>query len=97
VAPEGTVRLSSIEVQDAPESGFDLEAETLYLEHLTARRTSRTGIRAASSGLVSYGTLKAVSASKTDALRRAFSFENNARVEGRELHVVDDQSPPATR
>jgi hypothetical protein len=94
VAPEGTVRLSGIEVQDAPGSGFDLGAEMLYLEHLTARRTGRTGIRAASSGLVSYGTLKAVDASKTDTLRRAFSFENNARVEGGELYVVDDQSPP---
>ena len=94
MAPEGTVHLSSIEVRDTPESGFDLAAETLRLEDLTARRTGGTGIRAAGSGLVSYGTLTAVSVSKTDGLRRAFSFENNTRLEGGELHIVDDQSPP---
>jgi hypothetical protein len=94
VAPEGTVRLSGIEVQDAPGSGFDLGAEALYLEYLTARRTGRTGIRAAGSGLVSYGTLKVVSASKTGTLRRAFYFEDNDHVEGKELYVVDDQSRP---
>lgn len=93
-ASNGAVTLSNVEVKDAPEEGFALTAKTLYLNGLIARGTGKAGFYVGSSGLVSYGTLQAINTSKTNALRRAFSFENNAWVEGTELYVIDDQSTP---
>ena len=41
-----------------------------------------------------YGTLRSINVSQKDALRRAFWFENNAWLEGKELYVVDNQTTP---
>jgi hypothetical protein len=90
-APNGTVRLSNVRVQGAPESGFDLRAKTLYLDGLTAEYTGGPGVVVLDSGAVEYGRLTAVNTSRTNTLRRAFWLENNGRVQGRELHVVDNQ------
>ena len=93
-APGGAVRLSGVEVRDAPGGGFDLGAETLRLENLVVRGAGGIGVYVAGSASVSYGKLTAINASKVDGLRRAFGFERNARVEGGELRVVDDQAAP---
>jgi hypothetical protein len=93
-APDGTVRLYNILVQNAPGKGFDLDNAVYYLEDLSAQNTNRAGIVVTSSRLVKYGKLRSINVSMKDALRRAFWFENNARVEGKELHVVDNQATP---
>jgi hypothetical protein len=93
-APDGTVHLYNIRVANAPGKGFDLDNAAYFLEDLSAQGTNRAGIVIASSRLVKYGKLRSINVSKEDALRRAFWFENNARLEGKELHVVDNQATP---
>jgi hypothetical protein len=93
-APDGIVRLYNIRVEDAPGKGFDLANAAYFLEDLSAQGTNRAGIVVASSRLVKYGKLRSINVSKEDALRRAFWFENNTWLEGKELHVVDNQATP---
>jgi hypothetical protein len=94
-APDGTVHLYNIRVANAPGKGFDLADSAYYLEDLSAQGVNRAGIVVTSSRLVKYGELRSINVSKEDVLRRAFWFENNARLEGRELHVVDNQATPS--
>lgn len=103
IAPSGTVRLSNIEVQDAPSHGFSLVGGSSssrlvggkhYLDNLTVKGSSQCGIYVGYNELVEYGSLTSINASKTDDLRRAFSLEHNNRVDGEELRVVDDQKTP---
>lgn len=94
LAPDGTVRLHGIEVQDARESGFNLQAGTYYLDELTAVSSKGTGFYIADGRTVEYGRLHSVNSSTEDHLRRAFGFENNTRVVGGELIVADDQRRP---
>jgi hypothetical protein len=93
-APNGTVHLSAIRTVNIPATGFDLKAGELYLDRLTAKQTAGCGIAVLDSELIRYGQLKAVNTSKRDGLRRAFCFENNRRVQGERLDVVDTQYPP---
>lgn len=93
-ATEGMIRLTNIEVQDAPAGGFTLLGGTQYLDDLTVRDVGGRGVYVGNSELANYGKLTSINASKTDTLRRAFDFEHNARVEGGELHVVDNQASP---
>lgn len=90
-APEGVVRLSGIRVRGAPASGFDLHGGNHSLYDLTSEGSGGTGFHVADSQSVSYGDLWSVNSSKQDALRRAFSFERNGRIAGRNLNVVDNQ------
>jgi hypothetical protein len=93
-APDGTVHLYNILVEDAPGKGFDLANAAYFLEDLSAQGTNRAGIVVAGSRLVKYGTLRSINVSQKDSLRLAFWFKDNAWVEGKELHVVDDQTTP---
>ena len=93
-APDGTVHLYNIRVEDAPARGFDLADAAYFLEDLSAQGTDRTGIVVASSRLVKYGKLRSINVSQKDAQRLAFWFKNNAWLEGEELHVVDNQTTP---
>ena len=93
-APDGIVRLYNIRVEDAPGKGFDLDNAAYFLEDLSAQGTNRAGIVVTRSRLVKYGKLRSINVSKEDALRRAFWFENNTWLEGKELYVVDNQATP---
>jgi hypothetical protein len=93
-APDGIVRLYNIRVEDAPGKGFDLDNAAYYLEDLSAQGVNRAGIVVTNSRLVKYGKLRSINVSKEDALRRAFWFKNNTWLQGKELHVVDNQTTP---
>jgi hypothetical protein len=94
-APDGIVRLYNIRVENAPGRGFDLNDAAYFLENLSAQGTNRAGIVVANSRLVKYGTLRSINVSqKKDSLRLAFWFKNNTWLEGKELHVVDNQTTP---
>jgi hypothetical protein len=93
-APDGIVRLYNIRVEDAPGKGFDLADAAYFLEDLSAQGTNRAGIVVANSRLVKYGKLQSINVSQKDALRLAFWLKNNAWLEGKELHVVDNQTTP---
>jgi hypothetical protein len=93
-APDGTVRLYNIRVENAPGKGFNLADGAYFLEDLSAQGTNRAGIVVASSRLVKYGKLRSINVSQKDALRLAFWFKNNAWLQGEELHVVDSQTTP---
>jgi hypothetical protein len=93
-APDGIVRLYNIRVENAPGRGFDLYDAAYFLEDLSAQDANRAGIVVTGSRLVKYGKLRSINVSKRDAQRRAFWFENNARLEGKELYVVDNQATP---
>jgi hypothetical protein len=93
-APDGTVRLYNIRVEDAPGRGFDLDNAAYFLEDLSAQGTNRAGIVVTNSRLVKYGKLRSINVSQKDALRRAFWFKNNTHLQGKELHVVDNQATP---
>lgn len=98
--PSGTIRLTNVEVQGAPEAGFALVGGTYYLDNLTARDVGNTGMFVGESESLSYGMLISINASKSNTLGQAFGFERNALIgpwedtQPQELHVVDDQVAP---
>lgn len=86
--------LKGVTVSGVPSFGFHLTAQTLILEDLLAEETGSNGYYIHSANLVEYGTLHALNTSKTDALQRAFHFENNVHVQGGRLFVTDLQATP---
>jgi hypothetical protein len=103
LVPSGAVTLRNIEVQNAGASGFNivggnhasgLARGTFHLDNLTVDGSEQAGMYVALSESVNYGKLTSINASKAESFQRAFSFERNVRVEGTELHVVDDQATP---
>jgi parallel beta helix pectate lyase-like protein len=92
--PAGTVHLDGITVTDAPASGFNLQGGTYRIGTLTARDTGETGFAVADAELLAYGTLTAARTSKKATLHRAFDFLGNRRIDGKELHLDDDQATP---
>ncbi len=92
--PSGTIHLTNIEVQNAPAQGFNLLGGTCHLEELTSKGSGAEGIHVESCKTVNYGKLTAIDASKSNSLRRAFSFGHNRRVNGRELHIEDSKARP---
>jgi hypothetical protein len=90
-APGGTVHLIDIEVRGAAASGFDLTEGKLHLDDLICRVAGGIGFSVRHTELLEYRKLTSINASTVNGLHRAFSIEHNARVEGGELHVIDDQ------
>lgn len=92
----GTVTLHNVGVFKTPDAGFDLQGGTLYLYDLSSKETGRTGFYIADTKFVKYGKLVANEASmrSDDTLARGFSFEQNARIAGTELWVVDGKTTP---
>jgi hypothetical protein len=90
-APGGTVRLTGIEVRGASTSGFDLTEGKIHLGDLICKETGGTGFSVRHADLLEYRKLESINASTANRLHRAFSIEHSARVEGGELHVIDDQ------
>jgi hypothetical protein len=94
IAPGGVVKMTGVRVRNAPGSGFNLQKGTYKLYDLVAQETGQTGVYVAWSKSVTYGTLTSRNTSKSSSLRRAFSFENNQRVVGSRLNVVDSAPTP---
>ena len=94
--PEGVVALRNVRIYNVPEAGFDLQGGRMHLDNLYAKSIGRTGFFIADASLVNYGKLVANGASMRDddSLARGFSFENNARVTGGELWLVDGRQMP---
>ncbi len=100
---QGAVSLTNIEVEGASGSGFELQGTahdvsfaggTYQLANLSARDVGRAGFFVARAKKVNYGKLTSIGASKNDSLKRAFWFQQNERVEGTQLDVVDEAASP---
>ncbi len=99
----GAVSLANIEVEGAASSGFELQGTahdvsfaggTYQLENLSSRNTGGAGFFVARAKKVGYGKLTSIDSSKNDSLERAFWFQQNERVEGTRLDVVDGGANP---
>jgi hypothetical protein len=91
MATNGVARLNNLVVYRSREAGFHFTEGRFLLANLTTRNSRGTGFYIADNRRVDYKLLRSINSSRGDDLRRAFSFERNARVEGEQLIVLDNQ------
>lgn len=97
LASAGRLTVANCHVYNATGSdgnGFVMSARTLVARSLVAQDCGSYGFFLYSSDLVEFDNLTTIDCSKNNTLRRAIWFENNARVDGSNLHVIDLQATP---